>query len=51
VNGGTLVEHFIKPAAYGTSSPALRWRIPTASGCPPPASGSIGTAWGGEHTD
>ncbi len=26
-NGGALVERFTKPAAYGTDSPALRWRI------------------------
>lgn len=26
-NGGVLVERFIKPAAYGPDSPALRWRI------------------------
>lgn len=26
-NGGLLVERFDKPAAYGSASPALRWRI------------------------
>jgi len=26
-NGGLLIEHFHKPAAYGSQSAAVRWRI------------------------
>jgi predicted acetyltransferase len=33
-NGGVLVERFLKPAAYGTDQPALRWRIALHDGEP-----------------